>query len=105
MAESHKETKMTNLRMITPLERQIIAARQDCKILCRSLGFSEDEARAYAEDYAKDFAEGMRRCAESIALHMLREHEPLPWISKYTYLTKEELTKIAQAHHLTLNEG
>lgn len=87
--------------MVTPLELQIIAARQDRKILYLSLGCSEDEAKAYAAD----FAEGIRQCSESVALIMLQEHETLPRIMKYSGLTREQIEKIAQTHNLTLNEG
>ncbi len=61
--------------------------------------------RQRKEGIAEGITKGEQRHANTVALTMLQDHEPLSRIMRYAHLTKEQIEKIAQAHHLTLNEG
>lgn len=43
--------------------------------------------------------------SDVLALDMLQDYKPSSRVMKYTRLTKEQIEKIAQAHHLTLNKS
>ncbi|WP_455048125.1 hypothetical protein [Mitsuokella sp.] len=71
----------------------------------RKEGWKEGKAEGIVEGMAQGINQGEQRRSESVALDMLRDHEPLSRIIRYARLTKEQIMKIAQQHHLTLNEG